>query len=228
MSYKLPILDIKQITHDVKQFTLQKPYDYSFIPGQATEVSIDKEGWKEEKRPFTFTSLPEDETLQFIIKTYVDHNGVTNQLNTLTTGDYLIIDDCWGTIQYHGRGVFLAGGAGITPFISIIRQLQQQNRLIGNKLIFSNKTEDDIILREELEESLGDNFINVITENGMKHNGNSTFHYLNGFIDQQFLSELIDDLNQEFYVCGPQPFNESVLKYLKTLGANPETIIFEK
>ena len=115
MPYKLPIIDIQPITHDVKQFTLSKPDNYSFTPGQATEVSIDKNGWRDEKRPFTFTSLPEEEKLEFIIKIYNDHDGVTNQLNTLTTNDHLIIDDPWGTIQYQGKGTFLAGGAGVTP-----------------------------------------------------------------------------------------------------------------
>ncbi|MDR8389945.1 FAD-binding oxidoreductase [Aliifodinibius sp. S!AR15-10] len=228
MSYTLPILDIQTITHDVKQFTLSKPDNYSFIPGQATEVSIDKDGWREEKRPFTFTSLPEDEKLEFVIKTYTDHDGVTNQLSTLTTNDYLIINDPWGTIQYQGKGTFLAGGAGITPFISIIRHLYRQDKLDGNTLVFSNKTEQDIILRNELEEILGDNFINVITGNGRNKNNDSTFCYLDGFIDQQFLTEIIDDVSQKFYVCGPLPFNRSMLKYLKALGANPETLVFEQ
>jgi ferredoxin-NADP reductase len=70
MAETLQILDIHQITHDVKRFTLEKPNVYTFTPGQATEVSIDKKGWREEKRPFTFTSLPEDENLEFTIKIY--------------------------------------------------------------------------------------------------------------------------------------------------------------
>lgn len=228
MPYKLPIIDIQPITHDVKQFTLSKPDNYSFTPGQATEVSIDKDGWRDEKRPFTFTSLPEEEKLEFIIKIYNDHNGVTNQLNTLTTNDHLIIDDPWGTIQYQGKGTFLAGGAGVTPFISIIRHLHRQDKLNGNTLIFSNKSEQDIILRKELKQILGNRFINVITENGNKHNSDSTFYYLDGFIDQQFLAEIVDNVHQEFYVCGPPPFNKSMLMYLKRLGADAEALVFEK
>jgi ferredoxin-NADP reductase len=126
MTHTLKIKKITQITHDVKSYQLEKPADYSFVPGQATEVSIQKEGWTEEKRPFTFTSLPEDDFLEFIIKSYPDHNGVTEQMDQLEEGDQLIIDDPWGAIQYKGPGVFIAGGAGVTPFIAIFRDLHQK------------------------------------------------------------------------------------------------------
>jgi len=112
MSYTVAIKSIKQITHDVKKFTFEKPEGYSFTPGQATEVSINKEGWKDEKRPFTFTSLNVDPNLEFTIKIYEDHDGVTNQIGKLEVGDEFIINDPWGTIQYKGPGVYLAGGAG--------------------------------------------------------------------------------------------------------------------
>lgn len=228
MAHTLQILNIQQVTHDVKQFTLQKPEGFTYTPGQATEVSIDKDGWREEKRSFTFTSLPEDQTLEFTIKIYSDHDGVTNKLNTLKAGDTLLVDDPWGTIEYKGEGVFLAGGAGVTPFIAIFRQLDKEGRLENNKLIFSNKTEADIILREEFTEMLGDNFINVITDGETGGNTSPSIHHLNGFIDKNFLGDKVDDFDQHFYVCGPPPFNDAVLKYLKEFGADPSALVFEQ
>ena len=53
------ILAIQDVTHDVRVYRLEKPAGYSFVPGQATDVAINKEGWREEKHPFTFTSLNE-------------------------------------------------------------------------------------------------------------------------------------------------------------------------
>jgi len=228
MAHTLQILDIQQVTHDVKQFTLQKPEGFSYTPGQATEVSIDKDSWREEKRPFTFTSLPEDQTLEFTIKIYSDHDGVTNKLGTLKAGDCLLVDDAWGTIAYKGNGVFLAGGAGVTPFIPIFRHLRKKEQLKENTLIFSNKTETDIILREEFREMLEDNFINVITDGKTEDYASANIRHIDGFIDKNFLKETIDDFSQHFYVCGPPPFNKSMLKYLKELGAEPEALVFEK
>ncbi|MEO8414268.1 MAG: flavodoxin reductase, partial [Ginsengibacter sp.] len=77
----------------------------------------------EEKRPFTFTSLNENPYLEFTIKRYEDHHGITDKMHQLMPGDELIISDVWGAIEYKGPGYFIAGGAGITPFISILRQL---------------------------------------------------------------------------------------------------------
>lgn len=224
MSYTLDINSIEYITHDVVSIKLPKPDGYTFTPGQATEVSVLKEGWKDEKRPFTFTSVPDDDHLEFVIKIYDDHDGVTEQIGQLKVGDQLIIDDAWGAIEYKGKGTFVAGGAGVTPFISILRDLHNKGAVEGNKLIFSNKTERDIILFDEFKEMLGYDLVNVITDK--KPDGDH--HFLDGHIDQAFLEKQIDDLSQSFYVCGPQGFNEAMISYIKDLGAEPDSLVFEK
>jgi len=223
MSHTVKILETASVTRDVKRLTIEKPEGYEFEPGQATEVAIDKEGWREEKRPFTFTSLNEDEHLEFVIKIYPDHDGVTEQIGKLKAGDALIIDEPWGTIQYKGEGMFLAGGAGVTPFIAIFRDLYRKCEVGKNKLIFSNKSDKDIILKEEFSEILGDKFVNVITDEPTDEH-----IFLNGFIDKDFLSTKIDDFDQPFYVCGPGPFNDSMMDYLKELGAEPDALVFEE
>ena len=87
------IISIGHITHDVLQIFTEKPQQLNFTPGQATEISINKDGWQNEKRPFTFTSLPNDDYLQFTIKTYPMNKGVTNELLQLKTNDELILHD---------------------------------------------------------------------------------------------------------------------------------------
>ena len=158
MPHKVKIQEIGFITHNVLRIQTQRPADYNFEPGQATEVALDKEGWREEKRPFTFTGLPNDGFLQFTIKVYPDHNGVTDMLQTLEQGDHLLLDDAWGAISYQGPGVFLAGGAGVTPFIAIFRYLAQKNQLEGNRLLFANKRERDIIMQAEFEKWLEEQY----------------------------------------------------------------------
>ena len=221
MNQIVKIISVEHVTHDVKRFTIQKPQGYKFKPGQATEVSINTPALKNEKRPFTFTSLNDNTHLEFTIKIYEAHNGITKELGKLKHGDELIIRDVWGAIEYKGEGVFIAGGAGITPFIAILRQLNSENKIANNKLIFTNKTERDIILEKELEEILGDNFINTLTDE--KKGG-----YENGKIDTDFLKEKIDNFSQHFYVCGPPPFVEAISKMLSNLGAKADSVIFEK
>jgi len=180
MKHIVKIKSTELITHDVLKIITEKPPHYNFTPGQATEVSINKPEWKEKKNPFTFTCLPEDDFLEFNIKTYPEHKGVTNELLKLVKEDELILHDVFGAISYMGEGVFIAGGAGITPFISIFRYLKSKNVIGENKLIFANKTKKDIILEQEFKDLLGGNFINILSEE--KADG-----YAYGQITEKFL-----------------------------------------
>jgi len=128
------ILKTEMVTHNVKRFTLEKPKNYSFISGQATDVSINKPGLENELRPFTFTCLNTDPYLEFTIKIYKGHNGVTEKLLDVNSGDELILHDVFGAINYQGPGLFIAGGAGITPFISILRQPIAQKMILLIKM----------------------------------------------------------------------------------------------
>ncbi|MCK7548714.1 FAD-binding oxidoreductase [Marinobacter koreensis] len=224
MTHTLEIQDIREVTHDVRQIRLEKPEGYTFTPGQATEVAVDREGWRDEGRPFTFTSLDSDPYLEFVIKIYPEHQGVTDQIRQLSPGDRLIIGNPWGTIEYKGEGIFLAGGAGVTPFIAILRDLHRKGETGNNQLLFSNKSERDIILKDEFATILGDQFMNVITRE--KPTGDHVF--LDGVIDKAFLKSQISDFDQSFYVCGPDPFNNAIMAALEELGASPDALIFEK
>jgi hypothetical protein len=221
MDHVIKIKAVEKVTHDVKRFTCEKPPGYTFNAGQATEVSINKPGWREEKRPFTFTSLKESPDLEFTIKIYSDHGAVTQQLDELTPGDSLIVRDVWGAIEYKGPGYFIAGGAGVTPFIAILRQLKKDGRLAGNKLFFSNKTEKDIILKEEFSDMLNDNVVYTITDEKSRN-------YYNGYINEEFLIKNINDFQKHFYLCGPPKMIEALEGILEKLGASPESVVFEK
>jgi ferredoxin-NADP reductase len=214
------IISIEQLTHDVKRFQIEKPVGYSFIPGQATEVSINTPEFKNEKRPFTFTCLNSDPYLEFTIKIYPSHNGITNELGKLKPGDELIIRDVWGAITYKGKGVFIAGGAGVTPFIAIIRELQVKNEISGNKLLFANKTQADIILEYEFRKLFGDAFINILSDEKAEE-------YYYGMINKDFLKTHIDDFNNKFYICGPPPMIDAVMTQLSDLGVGDNSITLE-
>jgi hypothetical protein len=214
------ITNIEQVTHDVKRFQIEKPEGYAFIPGQATDVSINNPQFRDKKNPFTFTCLNSDHYLEFTIKIYASRNGVTNELGKLKPGAELIIRDVWGDIAYKGKGLFIAGGAGITPFISIFRALRTKNEITGNTLLFANKTKADIILEQEFREMLGKAFINVLSDE--KADG-----YLFGMINKDLIKDNITDFNKRFYICGPQPMMDAVLKQLADLGVGENSIISE-
>lgn len=220
-NYIVKIVEARFITHDVKCFVVEKPFSYDFIPGQATDVALNLPGWEDQVRPFTFTSLRDDDRLEFMIKIYTDHDGVTNKLGETNAGAELILSDPFGAIQYKGPGVFIAAGAGITPFVSIFRNLYTKKQLSGNSLIYCNKTAEDVILEAELQEMLKDDFIKIFTREHV-------IGFVGRRIDRDFLIENIMDFSQHFYLCGPDEFVKNITELLLHLGAKPDTVIFEK
>jgi ferredoxin-NADP reductase len=224
MQHSAKILDIEPVTHNVRQYLLERPPGYRFEPGQATEVSLDEDGWREKKHPFTFTALPDAPTLQFTIKSYFNTggDGMTERLWSYRPGQSLILRDVWGTITYKGPGTFIAGGAGVTPFIAILRQLADRGQLAGHRLIVSNKTERDIILRDEFEAMAGLKCLWTVTDDP------TAVGVLHTRINAAFLREAILDFSQHFYLCGPDDMVKELRETLEGLGARTDSVTWEK
>ena len=224
MNHSVRILDIADVTHNVRRYTLERPEGYTFEPGQATEVSLDEEGWRDDKHPFTFTCLADDPNLEFTIKSYFDTggDGMTERLYGYKPGQRLILCDVWGTITYKGPGTFIAGGAGVTPFIAILRDLHHRRKMEGHTLIVSNRTAADIILRDEFEAMRGLDTIWTVTDDpdaeGVEH----------ARIDEAFLKRHVRDISQNFYLCGPDPMVKDLRAALGGLGAKTEALTWEK
>jgi len=218
--FVVKILNVAMVTHNVKQIRVEKPTGYSFTPGQATDVSVNTPELKSEKRPFTFTCLNSDPYLEFTIKIYPERKGVTNAISGLHPGSELILRDVWGDIAYRGKGVFIAGGAGITPFVSIFRDLGTRNDIPGNMLIFANKKKNDIIYERELSSLLGSSFINILSDE--QYDG-----YNYGFITEEFLKASIPSPYKNYYICGPPPMIDKLLVQLSHLGVGEESIVME-
>jgi ferredoxin-NADP reductase len=217
----IEILSREALNHNVRKFRTEKPDDFEFSPGQATEVAIDKEGLRQEARPFTFTSLPGEDHLEFTIKIYPSHEGVTDKLEELEVGDRLIIEEAWGAIQFKGKGTFIAGGAGITPMLAILREQALKPSDAVRKVIFSNKMKKDLILEDELRALSNGNLLLTFTDENV-----DGAEY--GRVDTEFLRKHVDTMDQYFYVCGPPEMVESVAKSLQELGAQADNIITEE
>ena len=217
--YIVRILKTDQVTHNVKKFILDKPDDYEFEEGQDTHLIINDPEWNTKSRPFTPTSTNDELVLEFIIKAYPEHNGVTKKLHTLEPGDELILEKPFGSIKYKGPGTFIAGGTGITPFISIFRKLHKQNKIQGNKLIFANKTHKDIICEKKLINMLGEENIKFILSEEAYNN------YPKRMVDEEFLKDQNIDKSKFVYICGPPMFTNSIVGMLLDLGFDGSKIV---
>ncbi len=147
---------------------------------------------------------------------------MTEQIAGLRAGDTVLIGDAWGAIEDKGPGVFIAGGAGITPFIGILRnRVAREGSAGGTTLIFSNALEKDIILRDEWQGMPGLKPVFTVTEE-------TTAGVFNRRIDGRFLDEIVKDWSRTFYVCGPPPMEKDVVAALEDRGVPPARIVTEK
>jgi len=218
--YIVKIQHIERLTHDVKRFRVEKPAGYTFTPGQATGVAINSPELRKKRRSFTFTGLNQDPFLEFTIKLYPEHDGLTKELDRLVPGDELVIGIPWGAINYKGRGIFIAGGAGITPFLAIFRDLYSRSELAGNRLFYANKTREDIILEEELRGMLWSDCINILSRE-------QAVGYYNGYISERLLKEHADVLSSQIYLCGPPEMMQSVIEMLSAMGVGRKTVTMD-
>ncbi len=208
------------LAHDVLRIVAERPEGFYFTPGQATEIAINREGLQDQKRPFNITSIPGNQNIEFIIKIYPQHDGFTEKLRSLVAGDQLILHRVFGSIVYRGEGVFIAGGTGITPFVSILRDLKKKQAIGDNKMIFINKRCHDIILKDELEGLLGENLLHVLTRE--KADG-----YAHGHVTRDFLKAYVADNDGMYYLCGPPPMMDAVERHLFDLGVGESRIVKE-
>ncbi|SEW41695.1 hypothetical protein SAMN04488515_2867 [Cognatiyoonia koreensis] len=220
MTHTLTLQGIKPVTHDTYMLTFNRPEGFDFEAGQATNLAFDEKGWRDAERPFTMTSLPDQKNaLEFVIKSYPEKDGVTDEIPNMNPGDQVIADDPFGAITDHGPGVFIAAGAGITPFIAILRAHAKKGAM-NCQLIYVNETDADIILKGEFDQMNGLETIYLVSDQ------DDTAHE-KGKPDKETLSGIISDFDQTFYICGPGDMVDDVRNSLKELGAAEDKIITE-
>ena len=220
MTHELAVTEIEALTGDVYRLRLDRPEGYRFTPGQATDLAIDRDGMRDETRPFTFTSRPGDPFLEFTIKSYPAHEGVTALIPTLKPGDCLRIGDPWGAIRDEGPGVIIAGGAGLTPFIPILRERRRMGWLTGMTLIEADKTWDALILRDEWRAMPGLDAVFVLEDEDHEE-------CERGRVDRALLERHGVTPATLVYLCGPPPMMEAVTGALRSIGVPERQVVQE-
>ena len=220
MAHILKLAKLDPVTHDTHHLIFDRPEGFKFDVGQGVELFLQKDDWKDKGRPFTPVTLPDEPTLEFVIKSYPDHHGVTEQIGKMKPGDTVEMKGPFGAISDQGPGVFIAGGAGITPMIAILRkQLHDHGTLDGSTLVFANKTEADIIWRDWFESMVGLKTSFVVDQLGASVPQQR--------LDRAYLAQFVN-VDSRCYLCGPPPMMDAVHTVLRDLGVADAQIIKEE
>lgn len=193
-----------------------------FQAGQYINLFVEINGIRT-SRPYSISSAPNqvgyyDLTVRGLQEGFVsDH-----LLGDVSVGDVFSSTAPTGNFYYnplfHGNNlVFIAGGSGITPFMSMIREVTDRGLERNIHLIYGSRVESDIVFSEELEERVKAHknltVTHVISEPGEGYTG------AKGFITSEVIKNTINDLSDKmFYVCGPEAMYSFVLKELEAMG----------
>ncbi|MEM4182032.1 MAG: FAD-binding oxidoreductase [Candidatus Pacearchaeota archaeon] len=207
---KLKINNIKEENYNTKTFFLEKPENFSFIPGQHVELKIPK---KDEIKPFTLSSIPQDNFISLTIKNVSEN---TEKIFELKEGDFLEINGPFGEKlkfnQDKNKLLYFAAGSGITPFISHFRFIKNEKLKKEAILFYSNKTFEDIIFFKELKSFDFLKTIFILTRE--KKEG---FYY--GYLTKEIITNTIKNKIDiyKIYVCGTEKFEKSVIELLESI-----------
>ncbi|MBW2613211.1 MAG: 2Fe-2S iron-sulfur cluster binding domain-containing protein [Deltaproteobacteria bacterium] len=227
---KLRIVDVIAETASTKTLRLA-PVDAllpPFLAGQYIPLFLEINGIRT-SRPYSISSQPRQTGYYDITVRRVPDGLVSNYLmDRIKTGDQLDSAGPQGNFHYnplyHDKHmVCIAGGSGITPFMSMIREIVECGLDRTVTLLYGNRQPDDIIFHEELERISArfDNitYIPVIEKPGKTYTGAC------GFINAALIREILGSMSDmTFFLCGPQGMYEFCLPELESLGIEKRKI----
>lgn len=211
------VTHVVQETPDVRSIYLKAantPMHYA--SGQFAFVRFFSRGLSKEEHHFTLSSSPSNNELSFTVKELGDY---TSQLDLLREGDKALIDGPYGVFSNQGISgpfVFIAGGVGITPIMSMLRTMAKTGFREQATLVYGNRTKTEAVFLKELE-SLAKEFQNFrIIPVYSAEEVAGAYH---GFITQNILEkEIPEPKAATYFLCGPKPMTKIVRKTLATLG----------
>lgn len=217
MKFEEKTIDIIKRTNDVKSFRFRRPEGFDYKPGQYILVSLEVEG-KVITKAFSLSSSPtEKDHIEFTKK--LTGHPFSNVLDNMKIGDSAVISGPFGKMTFEGeyaKVALLSGGIGITPMISICRYCTDLHLDADIVLIYSNKTENDLAFREELDEMMHNNN-NLKVVYTLTRASESWTGCRERICENMVIREIPDYRERHFLICGPPEMVRSMEEMLTAM-----------
>jgi predicted ferric reductase len=224
---------VRKLNHNVHEFSFAGPV-LDHRPGQFAYLTFVKDGKRLPAHPFTISSSPVQDDLTFTIK---ESGDFTSEIPALPPGTEAHIEGPYGRFSHtnfrdNSSLLFIAGGVGITPMLSMLRILQTDDPDRQVLLLWGNRRPEDVFLREELA-SFSSNMKNLRIVHVFSEAGDDVTdgfgEHSYGFIDGRTITEYIDDYETwDVFLCGPPVMMNKVRPELRNVGFAPGRIHMER
>lgn len=194
--FNYTVKDIKKHEDKIWEITCEpKGGEMKFVPGQFSFVRFFNKELTKEIHPFSFSSN-NGNPLKITIKELGDY---TDKIGNLKIGDKAAFEGPFGAFNFKNYGnknqVWIAGGIGVTPFLSMLKSLSDEDRDYNIDLYYSVKNEDCLAFKEEIEE---------ISKRYKNLNVNLWVTSKNGFLTADLIKLETSNLeNRDILICGP-------------------------
>lgn len=219
--YPYEIVELHKINKDVIELVL-KPlaFQIPYTPGQYAYVSIRSAGVDPEFHPFSFSTAPNGPYLRFVIKALGDD---TLAMKHAKIGSKVLIEGAYGRFSFkrskNKHQVWIAGGVGITPFLSMARSLSKNHPYKIHLFYAANSLDETVSLNEliDIRKLVPDILdLNIVNKE------------VSGFVTTELLRAELKDLKKyDYFICGPPQMTKQVRLDLKTSGIHSSQIYCE-
>lgn len=222
---KFFIKEVRKETEDSFTLIIKPEKKFVFKAGQFCFLRLNKNSLHA-RHPFTIANAPDEEDLRFTIK---NTGRFTQTASELKAGEEILIDGPFGKFtEVAGKNdlVFLAGGVGITPFLSMVK-----NRLLKKDgqniiLLYCSRSKENIIAKNEfdaIDESWFKKVYILSDEKGDLDEGMEK-----GYLTEALIKKYVPNIESSvFYICGPMPMKNAAKKILAGLQVSSKNIIIE-
>lgn len=201
-----------------------------FAPGQFVWLNLGHSPFSHVEHPFSVSSAPSERPrIAFTIK---ENGDFTGRIGGIAPGTRAYLDGPHGNFTVAGRQargiVFIAGGVGFAPIMSMLRQLKARHHPHPLRLIYGNRVETQILYREEVEalkDVLDFDFYYVLSDPPVGWRG------LVGELTPAILNDCLESVDTDewlFFICGPPPMMNSIKRALIARGVPRNRIVSER
>ncbi len=224
---------VEELTHDIRRLVLKSSEPLEFKAGQYVDIGIP--GADGEHRSFSMANAPgEPERLEFMIKLYEGgrFSGLLDNGDGISVGDELTCKGPFGMFTLRDssprRLVFIAGGAGMAPVLSLLRSMAEKGTERAATFYYGARTKDDLFVLDEIERIGGElpdfKFVPALSEAEDDDDWDGEAGMITDVVDR-----LEDDLaDVDAYLCGPPPMVDAAIALLEQRGVPESHIYFDR
>jgi len=229
------LISSEEISSNTFVFHFEKPTEFLFKAGQFLQVTLENPPETDNSgnvRSLSIASAPNEVELKLAVR--IRQSAFKRSLKALQPGDQIVLDGPFGSFVLHDDttrpAVFIVGGIGITPVMSILRESLHQKLNHRMLVMYSNRTKEDALFLPELLEleKIYDRFKLVPTFTAPDKPGNS-WTGEKGKIDETMIKRYVEDISQPvFYIVGSLEMVLNITAILRNMGVSGDRIVYEE